>query len=51
MSFHDNLGLKPHTTNESSFVDSADEVCEEQMKEQGSIDEHVILGGSARGAI
>ena len=47
MLFHEKLGLRSKTPGESQFVDRKSPVFEEQMKERGSIDEHVALGGSA----
>ena len=45
--FHEKLGLRSNTQSKSNVFDRESPVCEERMKERGSIDEHVALGGSA----
>ena len=47
MPFHDKLGLRSKTPSKSNVFDRENPILEEKMKERGSIDEHVALGGSA----
>ena len=47
VSFHEKLGLRSNTSCKSYVFDRESQVVEEKMKERGSIDEHVALGGSA----